>query len=199
MNPAYFGRAWRITVTPQATQEKLEISNSNWDPNALRCTFMIEQPALSAYWYADIAIYNSAPAMSQVIQAGDLVTVEAGYQTPAAGLIFQGRVFQPLWERENNTDYKLTLHCLVGLFEDKTGYVATTIPAGESQLDAVFRVDQRTDASTNLAASMKPAWSASTANSRLRSESMSARSRQGCVVIKYAAIAVWAAKSYGRL
>lgn len=137
---SYFGRVWSIKITPQATGETLEVSNSTWDPNALRCTFNIEQTAMTRYWYADITIYNSLPSMAQVIQAGDTVTVEAGYQSPGAGLIFQGQVFQPLWERENNTDYKLTLHCLVGLFEDKSGYVSTIVPAGSTDWDAVFQV-----------------------------------------------------------
>ncbi len=130
MSTSYFGRAWKITVTPQATGEAWTVSNSSWDTEALRCTFSVEQAVLQSYWFADIALYNFLPAAQQVIQKGDLVTIEAGYQSPGVGLLFSGRVFQPIWERVGGTDYRLTLHCFVGLFEDETGYVS--LPLGSS-------------------------------------------------------------------
>lgn len=140
MNTSYFGRAWKLTVTPQATGEEWTVSNSSWDTEALKATFDVEQPANSSYWYADIVIYNFTAAAAQVIQKGDPVTLTAGYQSPGSGVIFQGKVFQPLWERANDTDYTLTLHCLVGLFEDETGYVTVPIAAGLSQAKAVEQV-----------------------------------------------------------
>lgn len=137
----YFGRDWKLTVTPQcASGGPLMVTNTQGDDGALRCTFDIEQAANQAYWFADISIYNCVPSMSWVIQKDDPVTLEAGYQSPGRGLIFSGRVFQPVWERVNETDYRLTLHCLVGLFEDESGHVSTTIPAGSTYLDAVRQV-----------------------------------------------------------
>lgn len=142
MKIPYFLRDWKLTVTPlpAGRAQPLTATNHQGDNGALKCTFDIEQAANVAYWFADIAVYNAMPLMSEIIQKGDLVTLEAGYQTPPAGAIFSGRVFQPLWERSSETDYRLTLHCLVGLFEDETGHVETTIPAGMSYLDAVFQV-----------------------------------------------------------
>ncbi len=131
--PSYFGRAWKLTVFPQATGETWIVSNSSWDPEALRITFAIEQVANQSYWFADIAIYNPSASTQQVIQRGDLVTLEAGYQQPGVGLLFQGRVFQPTWEREGDTDYKLTLHCMIGLFEDENGAVSVSINANASK------------------------------------------------------------------
>lgn len=131
MSTPYFGRAWKITVTPQATGEAWTVSNSSWDTEALRCTFEIEQIAsIQAFWFADISVYNFLPAAQQVIQKGDLIQVEAGYESPGMGAIWNGRIFQPIWERANETDYKLTLHCFIGLFEDETGYVS--LPLGSS-------------------------------------------------------------------
>jgi hypothetical protein len=139
----YFGRDWTLTVTPLcATGGPLTITNQHGDNGALRCTFEVELAANQAYWYADIAIYNCMPAMSQVIQKGDLVTLQAGYLLPKKGLIFSGKVFQPIWERVDETDYRLTLHCLVGLFEDETGHVSLSIDAGTTYLDAVYQVAQ---------------------------------------------------------
>ena len=130
--PSYFGRAWKLTVSPQATGEQWIVSNSSWDTEALRITFAIEQVALQSYWFADISIYNPSASTQQVIQRGDLVTLEAGYQQPGVGLLFSGRVFQPIWEREGETDYKLTLHCLIGLFEDDNGYVSVNLGSSNS-------------------------------------------------------------------
>lgn len=129
--PSYFGRAWKLKVTPQATGEEWTVSSSTWDTEALRCTFSIEQVAMQSYWFADIAIYNFLPAAQVLIQKGDLVTLEAGYQSPGVGPIFNGKVFQPIWERVGETDYRLTLHCFVGLFEDESGYVS--LPLGSSK------------------------------------------------------------------
>lgn len=139
MSVSYFGRAWKIKVTPQ-TGEEWTVSNSDWDTEALRVTFDIEQHCVTAYWSAEVVIYNFLPALVGVIQKGDLVTVIAGYQAPGSGLIFSGKVFQPLWEREGETDYKLTLHCLIGLFEDQNGYSTVSIAGGTSQSDAVRQV-----------------------------------------------------------
>ncbi len=171
-SPPYFGRAWTITVQPMASGSKPStvigpggmplpsapafrqgadtsaetwtISNSSWKEEALRITFDIELVAVNqAYWYADIAIYNCIPEMPRMIQYGDLVTVSAGYQNPAAGLIWKGPVLQPLWERVDDTDYRLVLRCVLGLLEDESGQVNVTIPAGMNAYDAVTLVANR--------------------------------------------------------
>lgn len=122
-----------MTVTPQATGEEWTVADSRWGTQSCRCTFDIEVVAsLQSYWFADISVYNFLPAAQQVIQKGDKITVEAGYESPSQGAIFSGRVFQPIWERANETDYRLTLHCFIGLFEDETGYVSDTFGSSDS-------------------------------------------------------------------
>jgi hypothetical protein len=138
----YFGKAWKLTVTPQATGEEWTVSASQWEPEALRCTFRIEQLPLARWWTADIVITNFLPALAPTIKAGDAVSVTAGYQNPGSGVIFQGVVFQPLWERANETDYTLTLHCLVGLWDQNGPTVSTVIPANLSPANAVALVAQ---------------------------------------------------------
>ncbi len=135
----YFGKAWQLTINPQASGETWTIPDGSGG-EALRCTFEIEQYANSAYWFADIAVFNFSAAFAQVVQKGDLVSLTAGYQSPGSGLIFSGTVLQPIWERANDTDFKFTLHCVVGLFEDRNGQVNTTIAAGQTQGDAVRQV-----------------------------------------------------------
>ena len=119
-NIPLFGRKWDLQVLTDPTQGNqstlLEISASDWEPEALKIQFEVVQQ-ISDAWYAEIAIYNLNVATEQaLITQGCEVILSAGYQQGLNyGVIFQGRVFQPLWERENVTDYKITLHCFVGL------------------------------------------------------------------------------------
>jgi hypothetical protein len=137
MAEQYFGRTWKLQVLSQFTGETWTISKNDWAPEALRITFDVMQMALSDYWWGDIDIYNVAPGVQDMIQAGDLVTLSAGYQRPQSEhpLIFQGRVFQPLWERTSAYDYKLTLHCLVGKWEDDHGYLNLTFDREMTDFD----------------------------------------------------------------
>jgi hypothetical protein len=139
----FFGRAYKITLTTSAG-EQITISDSTWEPEALRVTFEIEQYALCVYWRADVTIYNLQQSTQNiVIRRGDILTVSAGYQAnfnQESNLLFRGHIFQPIWERENVVDQKLTLRCLIGLFEDETNFVNEQLQAGATQEEAVFRV-----------------------------------------------------------
>lgn len=154
----WFGRAWNLQVTTQQGQQ-LVVSNSAWEPESLRIAFEVEQVAVQTWWFADIAIYNLNTATEQLllranrndddasstgsgniaIQQGDLVTLSAGYQAPPNSIstIWLGKVFQPMWERENGTDFKLTLHCMIGLFEDAMNVVSLPIGPLATQLQIV--------------------------------------------------------------
>lgn len=147
---SYFGRAWKLTVTPQDGGETLTLGSSSWDQESLRVTFEIEQHAIVAYWHADISVWNCQPAMEQVIKKGDMVTLTAGYDMPGQGVIFSGKVFQPLWERCSDVDYRLQLHCLVGLYEDEIGKVNCTVPANTTAYDAITLVAGQTTPATPI-------------------------------------------------
>jgi hypothetical protein len=146
MSTPYFGRSWRVTIQLQATGETWTIPDgAAGEP--LKCAFEIEQYANASWWFADISVFNFARSYAQssgsksgVVQQGDVVTLSAGYQSPASGVIFTGTVLQPIWERSSDTDFKFTLHCVVGMFEDQYGQVNTTIAAGQTQADAVRQV-----------------------------------------------------------
>jgi hypothetical protein len=138
--PQYFGRSFKLTVTPQATGEQWTVSNSTWSNQAVRITFECEQATDSKWFTADIVIWNFDPANAKVIQQDDLVTLEAGYQSPGMGRIFTGRIFQPLWERADDVNYTLTLHCVFGLWEDSQSFVNVPLASGLSQAEAVRQV-----------------------------------------------------------
>jgi len=138
MSPALFGRAWKVKVTPQATGEEVTLSDSRWGTETLKAEFTVETAANEVWWFADIAIYNSRIALAQVLQKGDIVTLEAGYENPGVGLIFKGQLRQPIWERHGDTDFRLILHCFINLIdEDKQPSIQIVIPANTSQAEAV--------------------------------------------------------------
>lgn len=95
------------------------------------------------------------------IQQANVVSIFAGYQnnfnaqslpltlteqgmqptgkTPASSssLIWTGQVFMPLWERVNVTDFKITLHCLVGFAETTQSSISVNIGRRSTQVDTL--------------------------------------------------------------
>ena len=101
--------------TPAAESTAVVASSSEFEPEALRCTFEIQKFAWETYWFGFITIYNFSPETENlVITQGMKVIVEAGYED-AYGKIFEGNVFQPMWDRENVVDFRTMLHCIDGL------------------------------------------------------------------------------------
>lgn len=170
---AYWGRAWKLQVTPHnvvpqmtdvaqdpikaltavmqaspvtSSDAQWTIANSDWSEETLKITFESTQQPFVTYWCADIVIYNFAPSLRTVIRAGDDVVLSAGYQVPGMGVVFRGKVFQPIWERESDTDYTLTLHCMVALWVDQLALVSVTLPSGIKRADAVKLVAQQAGA-----------------------------------------------------
>lgn len=142
---AQFGRAWKLTVNtvPDETgiQQQITAFSSAWIPEALHITFETFQSVNSALWYADISIYNLNNAtLNTIITQGMTVSLEAGYMNKPYGVIFEGTVFQPLWERENVTDFKLTLHCVVGFINNGNNFAAQSFAKGLTQRQLVARM-----------------------------------------------------------
>jgi hypothetical protein len=89
--------------------------NKALDVSNLRCTFKIEKMGIQAINFGEISIYNlTGNTESAIIEEGMRVIVNAGYEDGTYGKIFDGDIFQPLRDRENVVDYKLTLHCIDG-------------------------------------------------------------------------------------
>jgi hypothetical protein len=119
---SYFGWAWELTIntTPDAdgNQQSIVVSSSEWDPETLRIVFDVNLPAYKSLWFARISIYNMNKATAQtILTQGMSVTLKAGYQTQPFGTIFEGEIYQPMWEMENVVDFKLTLMCYTGMKE----------------------------------------------------------------------------------
>lgn len=149
MNVPLYGRKYNVTVALPGNNgngdtQVITISDSDNEPEALRVTFDIQQRAFQVFWYADINIYNLDQATTQQLlgnQMQDLVvTVSAGYQKGSYGVIWTGPVFQPLFERENATDFKVTLHCILGLVLERRNYIDKNFAAGITQADMMKQI-----------------------------------------------------------
>lgn len=141
-----FGKAWKLTIltVPNDDNEQVEITafSDSWTPEPLEIEFETYQTIENAYWFADISIYNlNTPTTQIVLKQGMTVRLEAGYQNKVGyGIIFEGTLFQPTWERENGINTKLTLHCIVGLIENTNNFVAFNTAAGLTQRQIVSRM-----------------------------------------------------------
>jgi hypothetical protein len=55
-------------------------------------------------------------------------------------LIWTGQVFQPLWERQNVVDFKLTLHCIIGYVQDVQNFIAFPVGTGSTQIQILEKI-----------------------------------------------------------
>jgi hypothetical protein len=135
-----FGIAYNIKIyTPNQT---IQISSDQYDV-ALRCVFEVEQTAYQKLWFCTLSIYNCNATTTQNILQGTRVVIEAGFKNGSYGVIWDGPVFQPQWERENVTDFKTTLHCLIGANELTRQIAIGTVNAFTAQDQIVRQIAAR--------------------------------------------------------
>jgi hypothetical protein len=108
------------------------------EPDALRITFDIQMPCLQNYWFADIAIDNMDPKTVGLITQGAEVSLSAGYQAGVISEIWRGIVPQPMWERADVVDFRITLRCVVSQLAK--AQINGTIAAGATQWEIVQRM-----------------------------------------------------------
>ncbi len=153
-----FGRRYDLTVTTQAG-DSIVVSSDSWDPEALRITFDIQLTGYQAMWTAFISVYNASPALIQtVINQGASVVLNAGYQVGSNyGTIFSGKVLRSMFEKENVTDYKLTMQCVTGMPEliNELLSFATGPFQTQSQLIAAMAAKASTPYNVNIATPLK--------------------------------------------
>jgi hypothetical protein len=115
--------------------------NKAIDVSNLRCTFKIEKLGYQAINFGEISIYNlTGNTESAIIREGMRVIVNAGYEDGTYGKIFDGDIFQPLRDRENVVDYKLTLHCIDGDSLLNNKIVKFTVNSGINQRGMIDQI-----------------------------------------------------------
>lgn len=125
-------RKYRVLITDK--------DNTALEVTDLRCVFMIEKTALQSANYATVIIYNlDARTEEAIIREGQTVIIEAGYEGNY-GVIFQGSIFQPTWDRENVTDTKLTVYCMDGNNLIHQNFVSFNAEAGYKYNDIILQM-----------------------------------------------------------
>jgi hypothetical protein len=148
INPL-FGIAWELVINtaPDAQGNATQITalSKDYSSEGLEIQFEVSQTVSSGengFWFADVSIFGLNDNTTQkIIQQGQTVKLNAGWQNNQPyGTIFEGTLYQPLWERVDGINYKLTLHCIVGLLEQVNNFCAFSIAGGATQRDIVARM-----------------------------------------------------------
>jgi hypothetical protein len=160
----YFGRAWHIAVDT-ADGAHLVLSSDQFS-EALRVTFSVDMHMRLSYWMAQVTIYNLSnetatqiwkrtpgfgSALGTMLQPGDemrlgdAVAISAGYQSdgsgkfnPSKSVIYEGKILQPVWLRENVVDSKLILRLSTGLPGDL--FCSFPVPKNTTDLTTIEQI-----------------------------------------------------------
>jgi len=111
------------------------------DVSELHVTFKVEKSMTETPNYSEITVYNlSSATENRIIKTGDRVILEAGYDNPQYGLIFDGQVVQAYHDKQDGTTYTLTLVCQDGDQFLNDGFVNASYAAGQTSRDIANRV-----------------------------------------------------------
>jgi hypothetical protein len=111
------------------------------DASELRCTFSIEKSIAETPNYSEITIFNLSPQTeNKIVKTGDRVVLEAGYDGPQYGLIFNGDIIQPYRDKEDGVTYKLTLVSQDGDQFLNDGFISASYAAGQTPMEIAKKV-----------------------------------------------------------
>lgn len=135
----FFGRQYMLTFSDE-NDNVLRVIDSREEATPLQVEFGIEVSFGAALSLMEISIYNlNKESIGQIVTAKK-IELQAGYPD-AFGLIFKGRISNPIAPREGN-ERRLTLWCWSGLKEQKEKVCVASFAAGtkyESIVDFIAR------------------------------------------------------------
>ena len=159
---ADFMRKYQVVIYKHTTKSKngVKYPNSNetveqftraqttdkvLDVSQLRCVFDIKRYAMYYPNSATIQIYNlTAGTETDIMNEGYRVIVYAGYEKSATdtnyGQIFDGDILMCSREKQNGTDYILTILAMDGSFMYQEGYANFTLDRGATARDVVKNI-----------------------------------------------------------
>lgn len=138
-----YGRRYRIVVS-NSLGVALDVSD-------LHCTFNIQVVVNQQPPFSTIVIYNLNPITENVIlNYGDRITVEAGYEGEQYGLIFDGDVIEPIRDKEDNVTYRLTIYALASDRALNQAFAAFTLNRGQSARSLVQNLASKATVPTPL-------------------------------------------------
>lgn len=128
-----YGRKYRILVQ-NSKATALDVSD-------LRCTFSIVKTIQMEANYSTVVIYNlNANSENSIINEGNRIIVEAGYDGEQYGVIFDGDIIQPIREKENGVTYKLTLSSIDGDRFLNAGFVNYSMTRGQNSRQVISSI-----------------------------------------------------------
>ena len=126
---AQYMRKWRVMVAKTGGRTGA-IEASAIDVSNLRVSFYVEKSMNETPNFSIVKIYNLAKPTISMIERGDVVIIEAGYENGNYGMIFTGQIVQPSLSLEEGVDRVLTLVCQDGDTFYNDSWVSTTLGSG---------------------------------------------------------------------
>lgn len=122
----YYGRKYQLSIL---TVRNLAITLDS----ALKFSFTVVKQIVQTFQYSEITIYNlSADVETDILKNGVRVSLEAGYDNGAYGIIFSGSIVQAIRGKENQTTYYLRLVVIDGDGPLNLGLASLATTAGTS-------------------------------------------------------------------
>lgn len=142
-------RKWHILVTTGNAEGGEETA---LDVSDLHCSFEIHKNPGKEASYATCRIYNlNAQTENRLINEGDRLIIEAGYESGQYGKIFDGQIVWPSRSRENGTDYILTLMAIDGDKLLNGCFISKTVNRGLNQRQVIETVAKDAEEQTPVA------------------------------------------------
>ncbi|MGD8188577.1 phage protein [Brevibacillus ginsengisoli] len=132
-----YGRKYRILVANK--------QGTALDVSQLRCTFEIRKIYVGQPNFSTVTIFNLNPTTeNKLINEGDTVIVEAGYEGEQYGMIFRGDVVNAIRGKDDGVTYKLSFYALpCDRALNLGGFVNTSLAKGLTQRDVVNNLASR--------------------------------------------------------
>jgi hypothetical protein len=138
-----YGRRYRV-ITSNASGTGLDVSQ-------LRCTFKVQKTILQQPNFSEIVIYNLSPdTENSIIQEGNRIVLEAGYEGEQYGLIFDGDIVQPIRDKEDGVTYRLFLFSLDGDRMMNQGFVGFSVLKGQTSRSQIDNIASQSKVPTQL-------------------------------------------------
>lgn len=142
-----WGRSWSLSVK-LASGDVQVLSQSSWDPEALRVVFEVQQSTLpSPWWFADVKVYNlNDPEMQNLLFNAVWLTLEAGFQSGPgkSSIIWDGPILQVMFDRENVVDLVMRFNCLAGPWLLEEQFINVAFGKTSSQYQIVSKMIAQT-------------------------------------------------------
>ena len=146
MSDSLFGRKWQVQVFDLTGNTVIldAASLPYGQAESIELQFDVEQVGKLCFWYGDIILFNLAQETHESLVEGMRVVFSAGYDDPSRyGQIFDGHIFQVLYDRDNNVDTRTTLHCVISMLELSQNFLSGTLAASLTQQREIVNFQAR--------------------------------------------------------